>query len=134
MRSVVVVASCSLCVAVFFVGGCFELERSTGTGEGKIRFVVRDSAGAPVAGATVFADGAERFAKSDENGNVSVEGLVAGDYVLRVGKDDDNDGVVDRAAVVTATLAVVPFDKGPFISAQEQLTKNQQLHPGTGTA
>ncbi len=108
--------------ATLLLSSCFELERSRGLGEGSVRFVVRDSAGAPVPGAVVSVDASRRMATSDDNGVVVVGGLLAGDYLLRVGVDDDGDGGFDRSAIASASLAVVPVDTGVFTADEVRLT------------
>lgn len=112
----------------FFVvaatSACFELPRSAGVTEGQVRFTVRDSAGAPVAGAVVTVDGAARLAVSNADGLVSLERLVPGDYVVRVAVDDDNDGTVDRAAILTGSIARTNIATGTFTAPVEKLTSD----------
>lgn len=112
----------AVCLAVCG-SACFELPRSAGVTEGQVRFTVRDSAGAPVEGAVVTVDGAVRMTVSSPDGLVSLEGLVPGDYVLRVGVEDDGVAGFDRAAVLTGSVERTVV-QGQFTAPVEILTSD----------
>lgn len=81
------------------LAGCQPLDRTRGLGEGGLRARVVDGAGAGIAGARLSVLGMPRLGTSDSLGDVVVGGLVPGDLAVRVGVDDDGDGVDDRAAI-----------------------------------
>jgi hypothetical protein len=94
-------------LAVAVVVGCRPLERTTELGAGEVRVSVVDDQEMPVEGAIVTVPGSPRMAVSDADGLAVVRGLVAGNYALRIGIDDDGDGRDDRAAVRAADVAMV---------------------------
>ncbi len=110
MRVAVVVFACLWSVS------CFELERTRGLGEGVIHFRVVDGVGSPVAGAVVSVDGVARVSTSNDKGLVEVDSLSPGDQLLRVAVDDDADGSMDRAAIVS-TGGIVRAEFTPSFSA-----------------
>ena len=119
-------------VVVVFVGllvvlstSCFELERTRGLGEGSITLRVVDDAGEPVVGAVVSVDGTARVSTSDSLGLVAVDALLPGDQLLRVFVDDDDDGLADRAAVVTTGgVQRAEFSTGSFTAAVTKLSSD----------
>lgn len=94
-------------VATVVACACQPLERTADFGNGEVRVSVVDDQGAAVVGARVSIPGSPRMAISDADGLAVVRGLVAGDYALHIGIDDDGDGHDDRAALRADGTAMV---------------------------
>src|SRR2546423_829437 len=93
-------------VVVAAFGGCgFNTVRTQDIGDGEIPGTARRAHGTPAGAAP------GRVAPAGADGSFAVKGLVPGSWLLHVVEDDQGDGVPERAAWVTATLAFEPVAK-----------------------
>jgi hypothetical protein len=93
-----------LTVLAVFAGCDFDTSRTEGLGDGEIRARAVRKDGAPAVGAVVAVTGSDRVTQAGANGEVVLDALVPGRWILRLSEDDDGDGAPERGAYVSAEL------------------------------
>jgi hypothetical protein len=91
-------------VVVGFVGGCFVLDRAATLEPGTVRGTAT-IAGTGVDNVNVVLANSPLLQRANDNGSFVVDGLPAGKHALRLLRDDDNDGNVERGAVAAFSIA-----------------------------
>jgi hypothetical protein len=93
-----------LLLLVMFAGCDFDTSRTDNLRDGEIHARAVRKDGTPAVGASVAVAGSDRVTQAGADGEILLDALVPGHWLLRITEDDDGDGAPERGAYLGAQL------------------------------